>query len=34
LGNARAGDRVWVQNQSSNKRVEGEVTPEGEVLVR
>ena len=23
LGNARAGDRIWVQNQSSNKRVEG-----------
>ena len=34
LGNARAGDRVWVQNQSSNKRVEGEVTPGGEVLIR
>ena len=34
LSNARAGDRVWVQNQSSNKRVEGEVTPEGAVLVR
>ena len=34
LGNARAGDRLWVQNQSSNKRVEGEVTPEGEVLIR
>ena len=34
LGNARAGDRIWVQNQSSNKRVEGEVTPEGEVLIR
>jgi len=34
LGNARAGDRLWVQNQSSNKRVEGEVTTEGEVLVR
>ena len=34
LGNARAGDRVWVQNQSSNKRVEGEVTPEGDVLIR
>jgi len=34
LGNARAGDRLWVQNQSSNKRVEGEVTPQGEVLIR
>ena len=34
LGNARAGDRLWVQNQSSNKRVEGEVTAEGEVLIR
>jgi flagella basal body P-ring formation protein FlgA len=34
LGNARAGDRLWVQNQSSNKRVEGEVTSEGEVLVQ
>ena len=34
LGNARAGDRIWVQNQSSNKRVEGEVTAEGEVLIR
>ena len=34
LGNARAGDRLWVQNHSSNKRVEGEVTPEGEVLIR
>jgi flagella basal body P-ring formation protein FlgA len=34
LGNARVGDRLWVQNQSSNKRVEGEVTPEGEVLIR
>ena len=34
LANARAGDRLWVQNQSSNKRVEGEVTPEGEVLIR
>ena len=34
LGNAKAGDRVWVQNESSNKRVEGEVTPEGEVLIR
>ena len=34
LGNAKAGDRLWVQNQSSNKRVQGEVTPEGEVLIR
>ena len=34
LGNARVGDRLWVQNESSNKRVEGEVTPEGEVLIR
>ena len=34
LANARAGDRLWVQNQSSNKRVEGEVTPEGEVLIQ
>ena len=34
LGNARVGDRVWVQNQSSNKRVEGEVAPDGSVLVR
>ena len=34
LGNASAGDRLWVQNQSSNKRVEGEVTPRGEVLIR
>jgi flagella basal body P-ring formation protein FlgA len=34
LANARAGDRLWVENQSSNKRVEGEVTPEGEVLIR
>jgi flagella basal body P-ring formation protein FlgA len=34
LGNARAGDRLWVQNQSSNKRVEGEVTPQGEVLIQ
>lgn len=34
LGNARAGDRVWVQNLSSKKRVEGEVTPEGAVLIR
>ncbi len=34
LGNARAGDRIWVQNQSSKKRVEGEVTPTGEVLIR
>ena len=34
LGNARAGDRLWVQNQSYNKRVEGEVTPQGEVLIR
>jgi len=34
LGNARAGDRLWVQNQSSNKRVEGKVTPDGEVLIR
>jgi len=34
LGNARAGDRLWVQNQSSNKRVEGKVTPQGEVLIR
>lgn len=34
LGNARAGDRLWVQNQSSNKRVEGEVTPEGDVLIQ
>ena len=34
LGNARAGDRLWVQNQSSNKRVEGEVTAEGEGLIR
>ena len=34
LGNARVGDRVWVQNQSSNKRVQGEVTPGGEVLIR
>ena len=34
LANGRAGDRLWVQNQSSNKRVEGEVTPEGEVLIR
>ena len=34
LGNGRAGDRIWVQNQSSNKRVEGQVTPQGEVLVQ
>ena len=34
LGNASAGDRIWVQNQSSNKRVEGQVTPRGEVLIR
>ena len=34
LGNARAGDRLWVENTSSNKRVEGEVTPEGDVLIR
>lgn len=34
LGSAKAGDRLWVQNQSSNKRVEGKVTPEGEVLVQ
>ena len=34
LGNARAGDRIWVQNRSSNKRVQGEVTPYGEVLVQ
>lgn len=34
LGNARAGDRLWVKNENSNKRVEGEVTHEGEVLIR
>ena len=34
LGNSKAGDRLWVQNQSSNKRVQGEVTPEGEVVIR
>ena len=34
LGNAAAGDRLWVENQSSQKRVEGVVTDTGEVLVQ
>ncbi|MEC8158259.1 MAG: flagellar basal body P-ring formation chaperone FlgA [Pseudomonadota bacterium] len=34
LGNARAGDRLWVQNQSSKKRIEGVVTNEGKVLIQ
>ena len=34
LGNASEGDRLWVQNHSSKKRVEGEVTAEGEVVIR
>ena len=34
LGNAKAGDRLWVQNRSSKKRVEGVVTEQGKVLVQ
>ena len=34
LGNARAGDRIWVQNERSKKRVEGIVSSSGDVLVQ
>ncbi|NCF76448.1 MAG: flagellar basal body P-ring formation protein FlgA [Proteobacteria bacterium] len=34
LGNARVGDRIWVQNERSKKRVEGIVSSSGDVLVQ
>lgn len=34
LGNGRAGDRIWVQNERSKKRVEGIVSSSGDVLIQ